>query len=63
MVKASGMRDARKAMHMTQKELAKASDVCFVSICRYETGKSIPSVPVAKRIAAVLGVDWTRFYE
>ena len=48
---------------MTQKELAKASGVCFVSICRYETGKQLPSVRVAKKIAAVLGVEWTRFYE
>ena len=63
MVKSSVMRDARKARHMTQKELAKASGVCFVSICRYETGKQLPSVRVAKKIAAVLGVEWTRFYE
>ena len=63
MVKSSVMRDARKARHMTQKELGKAADVCFVSVCRYETGKSTPSVRVAKKIAAVLGVEWTRFYE
>lgn len=28
-----------------------------------ETGKRRPSVPVAKKIAAVLGFDWTRFYD
>lgn len=28
-----------------------------------ENGKRLPSVPVAKKIAAVLGFDWTRFYE
>lgn len=28
-----------------------------------EAGKRRPSVPVAKKIAAVLGFDWTRFYE
>ena len=28
-----------------------------------ENGKRRPSVPVAKRIGAVLGFDWTRFYE
>ena len=28
-----------------------------------ENGKRRPSVEVAKRIAAVLGFDWTRFYE
>ena len=28
-----------------------------------ETGQRQPSVQVAKRIAAVLGFDWTRFFE
>ncbi|MBQ6986786.1 MAG: helix-turn-helix transcriptional regulator [Oscillibacter sp.] len=28
-----------------------------------ENGKRRPSVEVAKRIAAALGFDWTRFYE
>lgn len=63
MVKSSVMRDARKERNMTQRELGKAADVSFVSVCRYETGKITPSVRVAKKIAAVLGVEWTRFYE
>lgn len=57
------MREARKAKHMTQKELAKASNVSFVSICRYEKGLRIPSVPIAKRIAEALDYDWTAFYQ
>ena len=28
-----------------------------------ETGARTPSVPTAKRIAAVMGFDWTRFFE
>ncbi len=28
-----------------------------------ENGKRRPSVAIAKRIAAVLGFDWTRFFE
>lgn len=28
-----------------------------------ETGARMPSVPTAKRIAAVMGFDWTRFFE
>lgn len=28
-----------------------------------ENGKRSPSVTVAKRIAAVLGFDWTRFFD
>ena len=29
----------------------------------FETGARRPSVAVAKKIGAALGVDWTRFYE
>ena len=41
-------------------ELAGISQSFYAAI---ETGKREPSVAVAKRIAAVLGFDWTRFYE
>ncbi len=30
---------------------------------KIERGEANPSVDVAKRIAAVLGFDWTRFFE
>lgn len=32
-------------------------------ISKIELGERRPSVEVAKKIAAVLGFDWTRFYE
>ncbi len=47
----------------TQKAVA---DECGISQNFYswiEQGKRNPSVEVAKRIAAVLGFDWTRFFE
>ena len=28
-----------------------------------ESGKRTPSVPVAKKIAAILGFEWTRFFD
>ncbi len=31
--------------------------------CEIEKGKKRPSVDVAKKIASVLGFDWTKFYE
>lgn len=48
---------------MTQKELAKVANVSYVSISRYESGIRLPSVPTAQRIAAALGVEWTKFFE
>jgi len=32
-------------------------------ITEIENGNANPSVKVAKKIAAVLGFDWTRFYD
>jgi len=32
-------------------------------VTEIENGNANPSVKVAKKIAAVLGFDWTRFYE
>lgn len=45
----------RKALHMTQEDLALAASVTRVSIARYESGERIPSVDIAARIAQALG--------
>lgn len=55
--------EMRKAKNMTQAELAKRTGVAQNTISQLETGERRPSVEVAKRIAGVLGFDWTRFYE
>lgn len=49
------LRKYRKAAKMTQAELAKAVGTSPVVICRYETGKRIPKISTASRIAEVLG--------
>jgi putative transcriptional regulator len=48
---------------MTQQEVANAANVDVTMISKIEVGERQPSVKVAKKIAAVLGFDWTRFYE
>lgn len=48
---------------MTQAEIANRAGIKQPSYCNIETGKWHPSVATAKKIAAVLGFDWTRFYE
>lgn len=55
--------ELRKAKGMTQEEVANATDVERASYSNIENGKRRPSVAVAKRIADVLGFDWTRFFE
>ena len=53
----------RKEKGLTQKDVADAAGISQVAYCNIENGKRRPSVAVAKRIAAVLGVDWTEFFE
>lgn len=48
---------------MTQKQLAELAGISRTMITEIENGNANPSVDVAKRIAAVLGFEWTRFYE
>lgn len=57
------LKDARKAKGLNQKAASKLAGVSQPTFYGYESGKISPSVPVAKRIAAALGVEWTRFYE
>ena len=52
-----------KSRSMTQKQLATLVGISRTMITEIENGKANPSVEVAKRIAAVLGFDWTRFFD
>jgi transcriptional regulator with XRE-family HTH domain len=62
----SGMawvKDVRKSSGMTSDEVCKQANISIQHYNFIENGKRRPSVAVAKRIAAVLGFDWTRFFE
>ena len=48
---------------MTQEQLAKMVGISRTMITEIENGNANPSVKVAKKIAAVLGFDWTSFFE
>lgn len=51
------LREVRERIGMTQSDLAKASDVSQSHISEIESGKAIPTVFVAKKLAAALGVS------
>jgi transcriptional regulator with XRE-family HTH domain len=57
------LRSIRKAAGLTQVELAKAAFISQPLVVKIECGYQKPSVKVAKRIAKVLGFDWTLFFE
>ena len=48
---------------MSQKAVAEAAKISQPTYCNIEKGKRGISVETARRIASVLGFDWTRFYE
>ena len=47
----------------TQQEVANEAGMSQSGYASIETGARRPSVDTAKRIAAVLGFKWTRFFE
>lgn len=53
----------RKARGLSQKEIADAVGIAQPTYWQYEHGAVSPSVPTAKKIAKLLGFDWTLFYE
>ena len=62
-VKRDWMREKRKALGLTQVQLSAKANVSVRSISHAEMGVRNPEVPIAKRLASVLGVHWTKFYE
>lgn len=53
----------REKKLLTQQQLADLIGVDRTLISKIESGVSSPSVTTAKKIAAVLGFEWTAFYQ
>ena len=53
----------REEKGMSQAAVSRAVGIKQPSYCCIENGKRRPSVDTAKKIAAVLGFDWTRFFD
>ncbi len=47
----------------SQYDVAREIGIAQSTYASLETEARSPSVPMAKRIAAVLGFDWTKFFE
>lgn len=57
------LKEARNKKGMTQRDVANVAGMNRVVYCELENGKRNPSVKLAKKIAKVLGFNWTKFYE
>ncbi len=57
------LKEMREGKNLTQECLAKATGITRQHIGMLENGVSNPSPMLAKKIAEVLGFEWTKFYE
>ena len=57
------LQKVRTAKGLTQEQLASEVGVIRQTISEIECGRNKPSVKVAKKIAEVLDIDWTNFFE
>ncbi|RKD20996.1 transcriptional regulator [Ammoniphilus oxalaticus] len=53
----------RNQLGLTQEEVANRSSIARTTYAMIEQDKRMPSVPVAKRIAKALKIDWTFFFD
>lgn len=57
------LKDLRISQRLKQEQVAAAAGIGRAYYSMIETGKRKPSVAIAQAIAAVLGIEWTRFFE
>lgn len=57
------LKQKRKEKGITQAEMAVKVGMTRSAYTNIETGKRRPSVKLAKKIAAVIDIPWTVFYE
>ena len=57
------LREFRRKAKMTQAKLAERSGVSQGYIAHIESGRRVPSVKTAKKIADVLGIDWVLLFK
>lgn len=57
------LREFRRKAKMTQAKLAERSGVSQGYIAHIESGRRIPAVKTAKKIADVLGIDWVLLFK
>ncbi|MEA4920656.1 MAG: helix-turn-helix transcriptional regulator [Clostridiaceae bacterium] len=57
------LKELRNDEKLTAEDVAIAAGITRSGYTNIENGKRRPSVEAAKKIAAVLGFSWTRFFE
>ena len=60
---ASILRYHRKAKKLTQKEVSEKTGISLVSLSKYETGRSLPSVSNLHKLSEVIDFNYDEVYE
>ncbi|WP_422404320.1 helix-turn-helix transcriptional regulator [Mammaliicoccus sp. JADD-157] len=63
MITLSSVKDIRKELNLTQKDMAKLLGVTGQYYNMIENNKKQPSVAIAKQIGSILDIDWTIFFK
>ena len=57
------LKEIREENNLTQLKLSEKTGITEQYVYMLETGERRPSVDIAKKIAEILGFEWTRFFE
>ena len=57
------LKNLRESKGLSQAKLADEVGVTVTAISKYEAGERSPKPIIAKKIAEVLGFDWTKFFD
>lgn len=57
------LREKREAANLTQRQVAEGSKISLCFYNQIEHEKRTPSVQTAKKIAKILKINWTDFYD
>lgn len=57
------LKEAREKAGISQRQLAITANLPQPRVCRYESGKEIPTMPTLKKMADVLGCKWHELVE
>lgn len=57
------LKEIRRGKNLTQEAVAQQAGISRATYTNIETGKRRPAIKTAKKLAAVLGCDWTQFFD
>ena len=57
------LREARERTGMSQAQVAKILGISAAAVCMWETGRSVPRIPILRKLTALYGVSADKLIE